>query len=86
MRQRAASLLSGFALISYASFLGLHGRFSMGCASSKDAGTDEAKEQSKDTAKPEDVSLSNEPSVRTNAAGRRVSKTVRRVAVRCAIP
>ena len=87
MRQRAASLLTGFALISYASFLGLHGRFSMGCASSKDAGTDEAKEQPKDTAKPEDVTLSNEPSAPiTNAAGRRVSKTVRRVAVRCAMP
>ena len=57
----------------------------MGCASSKDAGTDEAKEQSKDTAKPEDVEPELSAKV-TNAAGRRVSKTVRRVAVRCAIP
>jgi hypothetical protein len=56
----------------------------MGCASSKDGGTaDEAKEQSKDTDLAE-VSLSSAPV--TNAAGRRVSKTVRRVAVRCAIP
>jgi len=52
----------------------------MGCASSKDGGTaDEAKEQSKDTDLAE-VSLSSAPV--TNAAGRRVSKTVRRVAVR----
>jgi hypothetical protein len=58
----------------------------MGCASSKDAdaGSDKA-QQSLDTAKPEDVTLKNEPSVQVNAAGRRVSKTVRRVAVRCAM-
>ena len=61
---------------------------SMGCASSKDAdaGSDKAKEyRSEDTAKPEDVKVQSEPSVKMNAAGRRVSKTVRRVAVRCAM-
>ena len=62
----------------------------MGCASSKDAdaGSDKAKDyRSEDTAKPEDVNVQSEPSVKNiNAAGRRVSKTVRRVAVRCAMP
>ena len=60
----------------------------MGCASSKDAdaGSDKAKDyRSEDTAKPEDVKVQSEPSVKMNAAGRRVSKTVRRVAVRCAM-
>ena len=60
----------------------------MGCASSKDAdaGIDKAKDhRSEDTAKPEDVKVQSEPSVKMNAAGRRVSKTVRRVAVRCAM-
>ena len=61
----------------------------MGCASSKDAdaGSDKAKDyRSEDTAKPEDVNVQSEPSVKNiNAAGRRVSKTVRRVAVRCAM-
>ena len=60
---------------------------SMGCASSKDAdaGSDKAKDyRSEDTAKPEDVKVQSEPSVKMNAAGRRVSKTVRRIAVRYA--
>ena len=55
----------------------------MGCAGSKDASAQgEAKEQPEADAKLEQVKLS-EPS--KNAAGRRVSKTVRRIAVRCAL-
>ena len=54
----------------------------MGCAGSKDDTTaTESKKESKDTAKPEDVEPELSAKV-TNAAGRRVSKTVRRVAVR----
>ena len=60
-------------------------RFSMGCAGSKDdTAATESKKESKDTAKPEDVEPELSAKV-TNAAGRRVSKTVRRVAVRCAM-
>eukprot|EP00964_Phaeocystis_antarctica_P068790 scaffold41696_cov50-Phaeocystis_antarctica.AAC.2 len=56
----------------------------MGCAGSKDdTAATESKKESKDTAKPEDVEPELSAKV-TNAAGRRVSKTVRRVAVRCA--
>ena len=54
----------------------------MGCAGSKDdTAATESKKESKDTAKPEDVEPELSAKV-TNAAGRRVSKTVRRVAVR----
>ena len=61
-----------------ASFLVLLGRYIMGCVGSKaDAAAPNEINEPKSNAKPEEVKL--------DESGRRVSKTVRRVAVRCVI-